>query len=133
MSRSLPEWIGKTDDTPIPPRVRLRVYERYNGICQICQCKIQAGDSWHCDHAKALILGGENRETNIVLAHAKCNGEKANVEKKAKSKIAKTKAKHLGITKNGPKIQSRGFSKSEKSARRKDKPSLPPRVLYTDE
>ena len=31
LSRSVPEWIGKTDDTPAPPRVRLRVLERCEG------------------------------------------------------------------------------------------------------
>jgi hypothetical protein len=28
MPRSRPEWRGKTDDDPVPPRVRLRIFER---------------------------------------------------------------------------------------------------------
>lgn len=34
MTRALPEWIGKTPDTAIPARVRVRVFERFGGICQ---------------------------------------------------------------------------------------------------
>jgi 5-methylcytosine-specific restriction endonuclease McrA len=63
--RSVPEWIGKTDDTPPPPRVMLRVFLRGNGRCAICTRKIASGDRWVCDHTKALINGGKNREGNL--------------------------------------------------------------------
>ena len=33
MPRSVPEWVGRTDDTPVPPRVRLRVLERFGRRC----------------------------------------------------------------------------------------------------
>ena len=39
MIRTTPEWIGKTDDTPVPPHVRLRIFERFGGIC--CECTIK--------------------------------------------------------------------------------------------
>ena len=32
----LPEWVGETPDTPVPKRVRIRVFERDRGQCQIC-------------------------------------------------------------------------------------------------
>jgi hypothetical protein len=32
MPRSLAEWIGRTDNTPVPPRVRLRVAPALNAI-----------------------------------------------------------------------------------------------------
>ena len=31
MARSVAEWVGATPDTPVPPRVRLRVFERDEG------------------------------------------------------------------------------------------------------
>jgi hypothetical protein len=33
MPRSLGEWIGRSDDTPVPPRVRLRAFERFARGC----------------------------------------------------------------------------------------------------
>lgn len=50
MTRSVPEWVGKTDDTKVPPRVRLRCFEREGGICHLSGIKIRAGDSWELDH-----------------------------------------------------------------------------------
>ena len=44
MPRALPEWIGKTDDSQAPPRVRVRCFERDKGVCHICKQKIKAGD-----------------------------------------------------------------------------------------
>jgi 5-methylcytosine-specific restriction protein A len=34
MTREVPEWIGATDDAAIPARVRVRVFERYEGRCR---------------------------------------------------------------------------------------------------
>ena len=65
MSRSVPEWIGATDDSAIPPRVRLRVFEAHGGVCHLSGRKIRAGEEWDCDHVKALINGGENRDITI--------------------------------------------------------------------
>lgn len=33
MTRDVEEWIGKTPDSAIPKRVRLRVFERLGGQC----------------------------------------------------------------------------------------------------
>ena len=35
MTRSLPIWTGKTDDTPPPPRVKARIILRQGGICAV--------------------------------------------------------------------------------------------------
>jgi len=71
--RSLPEWIGKTDDSRPPPRVRLRLFEAFNRCCQ-CGCgrPIAESERWELDHTKALVDGGENRESNLrplLVAH----------------------------------------------------------------
>lgn len=66
--RTLPEWIGATPDTPIPPRVRLRVFEAHGGVCYLSKRKIRAGEKWQADHVVALINGGENRESNLAWA-----------------------------------------------------------------
>lgn len=65
MSRTVEEWVGRSDDSVAPPRVQLRVLLKFDGICQ-CGCgqKIWP-DKWQLDHALALINGGENRESNL--------------------------------------------------------------------
>lgn len=112
MSRMVPEWIGATDDTPVPPRVRLRVFERYEGRCYLTGRKIRPGDAWQCDHIIAIINGGANREGNLAPLLTDRHREKTAEDLAIKSKTARTRAKHLGIWKtNGPKIKSRGFPK----------------------
>jgi 5-methylcytosine-specific restriction enzyme A len=102
MPRTVKEWIGATPDTPVPPRVRLRVFERAQGRCQLCTRKITAGVKWICDHIKALINGGENRESNLQCICDWCDKkEKTPADVAEKSKVARVKAKHLGIRKRG--------------------------------
>jgi 5-methylcytosine-specific restriction protein A len=112
--RSTDEWIGKTDDDPIPPRVRVRVFERFGGVCQLSKRKIHAGEPWDVDHVKALILGGEHRERNLQPVLRDKHREKTAGEVAIKSKIARVKAKHRGVWPEPKrKLQSRGFQKRE--------------------
>lgn len=114
MSRSVPEWIGKTPDTPIPPRVRLRVFERHGGICHISKRKIMPGEAWDCDHFIALINGGEHRESNLRPALQKYHRVKTAEDVKEKAVTARKRMMNLGIKPKKKSIQSRGFEKSPK-------------------
>jgi len=98
MSRRVPEWVGKTDDTPVPPRVKIRVLDRYFGLCDECTWPI--GDSkWTCDHRVAIINGGENRERNLRPICIPCNKEKNKLDMEIKSKITRIRKRHLGLRK----------------------------------
>jgi 5-methylcytosine-specific restriction protein A len=97
MTRSVPEWWGKTNDSPIPPRVRVRVFERARGICHLSGRKIMPGESWDCDHIIALVNGGEHRERNLAPALTGKHKEKTKEDLSLKSKIYRKKASHLGI------------------------------------
>lgn len=98
--RTVSEWIGATADTQVPPRVRARVFERDNGKCCECSRKIGPADRWICDHAVAIINGGENRETNLRVICDWCDKKvKTPADVAIKSKTARIKAKHLGIEK----------------------------------
>jgi 5-methylcytosine-specific restriction protein A len=96
MPRSTEEWIGKSDDDQIPPRVRIRVFTKYDGVCQECQTKIVA-KRWICDHRIAIINGGENRESNLAPIHEACDKTKTAADVAEKSKVYRKKAKHLGL------------------------------------
>ena len=51
MPRSVDEWVGKTDDTPVPGRVKVRVFQRCKGCCHRCGRKIPVGDQWGINYA----------------------------------------------------------------------------------
>ena len=111
--RSVDEWIGKNDDAAIPPRVRLRVFEKFGGICQLSNRKIMAGEAWDLDHIKALWRGGEHRESNLHPVLKQPHREKSAEEQSIQAKCDRIRKKHLGIyPKSKAKIKSRGFSSS---------------------
>jgi 5-methylcytosine-specific restriction endonuclease McrA len=100
MSRTTPEWIGKSDDEPVPPRVRVRVFEKYGGICAECGVRIRSGP-WVCDHRIALINGGANRERNLQPIHGRCDKAKTKRDVAIKSKNYRVRLRHLGLERKG--------------------------------
>lgn len=96
-ARSTEEWIGATPDTAIPPRVRLRVFERAGGRCEECTRKLGPGDAWQADHIVALVNGGENRERNLRCLCSWCHRTKTNDDVAEKAKVAAVRKRHLGI------------------------------------
>jgi 5-methylcytosine-specific restriction endonuclease McrA len=74
--RAVPEWIGAHPDQAIPPRVKLRVWERCGGRCALSGKKLMPGDAYDFDHILALANGGENREKNLQLVSRDKHREK---------------------------------------------------------
>lgn len=99
MARETAEWIGKTDNDAIPPRVRLRVFERHQGICHLTGRRIRPGDEWDIDHIVALINGGEHREANMAPALRSEHRIKTASDVKQKAKNDRVRKIHLGIRK----------------------------------
>ena len=97
MARSLPEWIGSGPDAAIPPRVRLRIFDRYDGRCQCCGREILAGEKWDCEDEIAIINGGERRESNLRPFLHEHHKAKTRADVAIKSKTYRTRARHLGI------------------------------------
>lgn len=93
-ARSTPEWIGKTPDTKIPDRVKLRVFEAHGGVCALTNRKIRPGDDWDCDHIEALVNGGENRESNLQPALRFAHREKTKEDVAKKAKNDRVRKKH---------------------------------------
>jgi hypothetical protein len=99
MARSVEEWRGKTEDDPIPARVKLRIFDRYHGHCHISGRKIRPGDAWHCDHVIPLIQGGLHAESNLAPALIDPHKAKTKAEVAEKSRVAKRRKSHLGLKK----------------------------------
>lgn len=98
--RSVPEWIGKTDNTAAPPRVKVRIYLDAEGHCKCCTRFIDGSALVaEYDHAIPLILGGANRETNLQLLCSECHAAKTKRDVKIKAKVARVQKKHIGIRK----------------------------------
>jgi 5-methylcytosine-specific restriction endonuclease McrA len=98
--RTVPEWIGKNDDEPIPPRVRLRVWDRFGGVCQgKCCRKLRPGDKWQADHKVAIANGGRNAERNLQLLCDWCHGKKTERDVEQKAATYRKRKATLGIKK----------------------------------
>lgn len=99
MARAVDEWVGKTPDTKVPDRVRLRIFQREGGKCWISGRKIQAGDAWDLDHKVALINGGQHAESNLFPALRDKHREKTAADVAEKARIAKLAKRAAGIRK----------------------------------
>lgn len=122
MARTVTEWIGKTPDSKIPDRVRLRIFNRFDGRCYLSGREIRPGDAWEIEHRVALILGGEHRESNMAPVLAEFHKQKTAAEMKVKAKTDAIAKKHNGIKK-----PSSALAKKDRAPKRLTK-ELPRRV-----
>lgn len=97
--RSVPEWIGKTCDAAIPPRVRLRVFEKYKSRCYLTGWRITASDYWDLDHIIPLVNGGEHRESNLAPALRIAHREKTSRDAPIIAKSRRVRKRNAGIRK----------------------------------
>jgi 5-methylcytosine-specific restriction protein A len=115
MSRAVPLWVGSSDDAKVPPRVRIRIFEREGGRCWISGRRIGPADLWDLDHKVALINGGSHSEDNLFPALRDKHREKTAEDVALKSKTARIRAKHLGIhPKPIRRLQGQGFQPSRR-------------------
>ena len=121
MARSVSEWIGKTDDSKAPPRVRQRAFDRDGGKCHLCSIVIKPIEGFELDHVVALINGGENRETNLAPAHKHCHLAKTRLDVAKKVKVAAIRQRFTGAKQPTGKLKSAGFPQSTKSTQRTEK------------
>jgi 5-methylcytosine-specific restriction protein A len=96
MTRKTDEWIATHDDQAIPARVKIRVFDLFNGNCAICTGRVTTANY---DHAIALVNGGAHRESNLQLLCVPCHKGKTKADVAEKSITARKRAKHLGIKK----------------------------------
>ena len=93
--RTVPEWRGKSDDTPIPLRVKDRILTRARGLCNCCGVMIFVSANF--DHIQALVNGGDNCESNIQALCWWCHKTKTNADVADKAQVYAMRTKHLGL------------------------------------
>lgn len=109
--RDVPEWVGSHDDQTLPPRVKVRIFQKFNGRCATCTLQIAGKLRPAYDHIIALTNGGEHKESNVQLLCISCHATKTRIDVAEKSVMYHKKAKNIGIdTKN-----KRPFPGSRKS------------------
>jgi 5-methylcytosine-specific restriction protein A len=108
MPRRVEPWNGKTDDTPIPERVKDRIIRVANNLCYRCGLRVRIGNG-EVDHIIAIINGGANAEGNLCYVHKHCHQDKTREDVAQKSSDYKTRRSLYGFGK--PK---RPFQKREK-------------------
>lgn len=129
MARKVSEWTGKTDDAKVPPRVRVRIFQREKGICHLSDRKIAPGEPWDLDHKVALINGGRHAESNLFPALRDKHKEKTKADVAEKSRVADRAKSNIGAKAAPSKpIQSPGFRPTEKTLKREARPKYEPRI-----
>ena len=117
MPRKIPEWIGDTPDTKVPARVKRRVFDRFDGVCQLSKIKIQPGMKWELHHLLSLEAGGEHREENLVPVLPEFHKRETAKQMAVKKKVNRTRNKHIGVTTPKGGLKSKGFTKADKSSK----------------
>lgn len=110
--RTVDEWIGATDDSAIPARVKVRVFNKFGGRCAACTGSIVGKLRPAYDHHIAIINGGRNAESNLQLLCVPCHALKTKADVAEKATTYRKRAKHLGVFAPRQKIQSPGFRKA---------------------
>lgn len=99
--RTVPEWIGKSADSPVPARVKARVITKFGGLC--CRCGLPINDvrKPEFDHTIALVNwrgdGHGNRESNLSLICVPDHRAKTQADVAMKSSEAKRLKKRLRL------------------------------------
>lgn len=113
--RSVPEWEGSTPDAAIPPRVKLRIWERCGGRCALTGRKLAVGEPFDFDHIVPLTLGGRHAEGNLQLVSREAHKAKTREDVTAKAKAERTRKKHLGLWPRSRRpLKGRGFEPSRR-------------------
>lgn len=95
--RAIPEWQGRSPDTPCPDHVQIRILLRQSRKCAITGRIIRPGDKTHADHIKPLKAGGLNHESNIQIILVDPHKEKTALEARENAKVERIQRKHYGL------------------------------------
>lgn len=125
--RSVEEWIGASPDSVPPPRVKLRVFRRWHGVCHLTGRKITPpADKWDTDHVKRLEDGGENRESNLAPALKEAHARKTAEEREIAARADAMAKSQMGL-RDKPKVplKSRNtFARAAREPKRLDKSKI---------
>lgn len=97
MARTVDDWVGRTDDSMPPPRVKDRIRERQGNKCALTGVTLGSDEKVQYDHIVPLWLGGANTESNLQAVTAEAHKKKTKAEATVRAKCNRVRKKHLGI------------------------------------
>lgn len=97
--RKVPEWVGKTDNSALPGKVKDRIRDRQGDKCALTGRKFQPSDKVEYDHIVPLWLGGSNCESNLQAVLDTAHKRKTQIEATVRAKVNSIRKKHRGIRK----------------------------------
>lgn len=97
--RTVPEWVGRTDDSMPPSGVKDRIRERQGNCCALTGKEFRPGDRIEYDHVVPLWLGGSNTEGNLQAVLHEPHKRKTATEAKVRAKCTRIRKKHHGLAK----------------------------------
>jgi 5-methylcytosine-specific restriction protein A len=110
---------------------RARIFTANAGCCHLCKGAITVGEAWEIEHVIAWELTRDDSDDNLRPAHVGCHKHKTHTEDRpAINKAKRREGKHSGTIRPKQTIRSAPFPASDKSIKRQDRPSLPPRQLF---
>lgn len=95
---------------------KLKAFERAQGRCETCNCKLGAQDRKEFDHVLPCALGGTNTVENCEVLCVACHKAKTKGDKGRIAKADRQRATHQGF-----KAPKRGGFQTNKSGKWKKK------------
>ncbi|MFJ6322313.1 MULTISPECIES: HNH endonuclease [unclassified Rhizobium] len=95
MTRSVPEWIGRTDDSMPTDACKRRILDRQNWRCAITGVEFRDGVKAEFDHIRPLWLDGENREDNLQAITEAAHKAKTQTEATVRAKVNRNQIKRI--------------------------------------
>jgi 5-methylcytosine-specific restriction protein A len=113
MPRSVPEWIGKTDNAMPPRSVFDRLWEKQDGKDAITGLPFTSKDRVVRDHIVPLADGGENCESNLQLITEATHKLKTGAEATERGKSRRIHERDRGYVRAPSRLRGAGFPKRE--------------------
>lgn len=114
--RAWDEWIGKSGDTAIPPKVQARIVLLWGNVCYLTGARIPGKPEF--EHVVPLHAGGENREGNIRPVSKAAHKGKSSAEQTRKAKADRARVAAVATVK--PKAPIPAPPKPEKPTTKAD-------------
>lgn len=110
---------------PRNAKERARLFKLFAGKCYLCEGQIDGTkEAWEIEHVIPLAQGGDDEDSNLQLAHAKCHKVKTAKDATNTARAKRREARHTGA-----KVPERRIPQKPKM-KREGKAPLPPRPMY---
>jgi len=99
----------------ITAKMRADIFMRHGGVCHLCSMKVVPGQDWDVSHEIPLEAGGNDDESNWLVAHRSCHRQHtAKVDAPLIAKVKRIHQRHIGAKKSRNPLPGGRFSKFKK-------------------